>query len=395
MKNIEHDVNAVLIMKLTSCYYDISNSVYKRLQKRLVTPNFKINNLLNSVWGEWDTESKTITLSGKLFRNYEWGAVVAVLKHEVAHQIVSEIFGINILGVSHGEYFKKACDVLDIDSNRCVSSDILMGYKHSDSDQISDKIRKLFVKGNDKSVTLEESQIFLNKAQELMIRHNISMFEICGRDRLFISRPVGYLYKKLPCWVSSLADIISKHYNIEYIIINSFRGDKRIEFFGEPHNLDIAEYVFHAILIQAEYIYSNFVKSHKKKMKDVSSEYYASNSASTVVYGANYQVKEVLLNPKKISKQSFLHGLIVGYDEKLSVGKKTVCDKIMAEDGKMVIMDDKLLKEMFNNNYRFKIRTFSPAIRNTNGYSAGKEAGKNLSIKSALHHNGNRGLVLA
>src|SRR5262245_22961242 len=77
---------------------------------RLATPVIKIAPLGNN-WGEWSEEARTITLSRTLIERYSWDIVIEILKHEMAHQLVSDRLGGRDL---HGPVFHQACRMLGV-----------------------------------------------------------------------------------------------------------------------------------------------------------------------------------------------------------------------------------------------------------------------------------------
>src|SRR5438046_2789047 len=62
-------------------------------------------------WGEWDPLTRTITLSTLLIRQFRWDTVLEIFKHELAHQIVTELDGEDEI---HGPYFQRACKRLAV-----------------------------------------------------------------------------------------------------------------------------------------------------------------------------------------------------------------------------------------------------------------------------------------
>ncbi len=66
---------------------------------------------LGSRWGQWDSETRTLTLSEALIREYPWDVILEVLKHEMAHQIVSETYGGD---EGHGALFHQVCRKLGV-----------------------------------------------------------------------------------------------------------------------------------------------------------------------------------------------------------------------------------------------------------------------------------------
>ena len=113
------DVNTILAYKLSAEFNKINrDNVDYHLGKQLSTPNFDVHSA-KSMWGLWDPSTRTISMNIDLIRNYEWNAVVYVLKHEMAHMIVHEIFNMGDCK-SHGNAFERACKVVDCEFSSCA-----------------------------------------------------------------------------------------------------------------------------------------------------------------------------------------------------------------------------------------------------------------------------------
>jgi hypothetical protein len=159
---------------------------------------------------------------------------------------------------------------------------------------------------------------------------------------------------------------------------------KRLELYGEPENLDVAEYIFHAILNQMEYLYEDFKKDHQKRLKE-DPEYKASQK------GYDYYGWE---KTKKISKDSFIRGVLDAYSERLEKEHEKVETKIEEESNTLVsIYDKKLLKEMYGKAYP-NVRNASYSVGEGSGYNSGRNAGKNLRISKGVSRSGNSGRLL-
>ena len=102
MKNIETRWAAQLIKE----HRDISWSH----RVNLSTPIINISSGKKTV-GLWSDKNKTLSISSHLIKNEIWDIVLEVLKHEMAHQYVSEFYN---NADKHGKYFKKACKVLGV-----------------------------------------------------------------------------------------------------------------------------------------------------------------------------------------------------------------------------------------------------------------------------------------
>ena len=209
------------------------------------TPSFSIDNV-SSRWGQWDSQKQTISIFLRLLRDYPWDSVIETLKHEMAHMIVSEIFektqNLSDQGHHHGELFKKACVIMNLEIKDKTSDKEKLNYIAPNTEKIVSKIKKLMALGE--SNHKKEAELAITKAHELMVKYNISFKEIPKEDRIFLGRPVGDIMKKVPSYLTILTNLISEYYFVNAIFMLNRRG-RYVELFGEPHNLDVAEYVYH------------------------------------------------------------------------------------------------------------------------------------------------------
>jgi len=317
-----------------------------------------------------------MTFSSKLFRNFELGAFEYVLRHEIAHQIVSEIFDMDAHGISHGEAWERACKLVNIIPKRCSSSTFLSQFKGSSKSDMVEKVSKLLIHGNDSGCTEHEAEAFMSKAKELMLRHDIVMGESDQTDRVFVKRPFGLNYKRFPAWMWTLGRLLESNYNVKNIRTYFYKDDVkylRLELFGEPSNLDIAEYVGHALMAQAEVLYDKFRKERALEVKTIRER-----------DGKNAYIGT------KISKAAFMDGLLNGYSSTLRQSKKETLEKITAEDGQVIPMyDSNLLKELHGKAY--SNMTFTSTAGSCGaGRGAGMKAGKGMKLAKGVNSNGNR-----
>lgn len=211
----EEDCNDVWVTKL----YDTWNSIVFKLslKKPLKAPIFEVNPNISKKWGSWSPSTRIMTFSSKLLNNFEWGAVEYVMKHEVCHQIVSEVFDMDCYGVSHGEFFGLACEIVGIENKRCADCGFLSSFKGKEDNPLINKIKKLMNHSSNESATEAESELFMNKAQQLMLKYDIDMKEVVDIDRVFVKRPFGGLYKSWKSYMWTLGDLLTEHYDVECI----------------------------------------------------------------------------------------------------------------------------------------------------------------------------------
>ena len=354
----------------------IRREVYKNCGKKLSIPVFDLNPDINTKWGSWNPSTRLMTFSSKLFRNFELGAFEYVMRHEIAHQIVSEIFDMDAHGISHGEAWERACKLVNIIPKHCSSSTFLSQFKGNSKSDMVEKVSKLLIHGNDSGCTEHEAEAFMSKAKELMLRHDIVMGESDQTDRVFIKRPFGLNYKRFPAWMWTLGRLLESNYNVKNIRTYFYKDDVkhlRLELFGEPSNLDIAEYVGHALMAQAEVLYDKFRKERALEVKTIRER-----------DGKNAYIGT------KISKAAFMDGLLNGYSSTLRQSKKETLEKITAEDGQVIPMyDSNLLKELHGKAY--SNMTFTNISGSCGaGRGAGMKAGKGMKLAKGVNSNGNR-----
>ncbi len=347
-------------------------------------PTFSIDNTIKRL-GQWDKSNQTISIALRLLRDYSWDAVVNILKHEMAHMVVDEIFikqGVDDNGKSHGELFKKACDIMNVQEDRLVNLEELKNYQLPDKEKIVGKIKKLIALGE--SQHKEEAESAITKAHELMIKYNISLSEVPSDKRVFIGRPVGNIMTKVPTYVKTLVRIIKDYYFVNAIYMSKERkyaGERDaitryVEFYGEPHNLDIAEYVFHFLLMEAEREWKIFKESDEYKHRldglENSDFYYNKNG--------NF----IRNRPATYSKVAFMDGVFYGFKNKLKEREDSVLKQINLNQNTLPLFTyDVLLQEKYKAYYN--PTSWSSGNSYTGGgFDKGKSVGGNITIRSGV-----------
>ena len=349
----EEDIHTCWARKIRNVWHNQNHLfIHPKLQKSLQTPLFKISYSKRKL-GTWDKTNRTITISVHTLRNYSWEQVVNVIKHETAHQIVDELL-VTDDNLPHGEAFKKACNILGLDPEQEMPSSPV-NEDIPERDRIAMKIQKLLALGD--SPNKNEAENAVAKAHELMLKYNIS---VCSSDqkRHFTVRPIGPTSGKIPSYYSPLCNILSDFYFVEPIFYSYFEN-KAVEIFGEPHNLDIAEYVFHFLINEANRQWKELKKSPEYKGK------------------------------YSHTKVGFMMGFFYGVKEKLAASHKAAENSIPETSMLPVKKNDKILKEKFRNHYTSLKTRYSSSPTNLNGYSQGKTQGKNTAIRSAMKSSSN------
>ena len=322
-------------------------------------PNFRIGVDTESRFGQWDPERRMIEISENVLSDYPLSALREVMRHEIAHQMVSEIYKRDDAETAHGPTFRKACGVLGCGTEASSCEDILHQLDAHPDQQIQERIRKLLAHGNSQATTQAESQAFLEKASQLMLEHNLNHADLHAGEleqRQYVQRPVGKLFKRLPGYYHLLGNLLSDHYFVNYIQtctrirVGSDPGMRtRIELFGERGNVDAAEYVCHCLLYQAETLYA----SMRRQMR-------------------------------RPDKRSFFMGLFSGFSEKLDAQRNAREAGLNPSEHALILRESTHREEAYCRTYNIRGRGASIRYRPGEAHDLGQAAGRELHIPGGL-----------
>ncbi len=220
---------------------------------KLSRPAIEITDI-SSCWGRWREAPATITIVTGLILNKPWNVVLNVLKHEMAHQLVSE----ELAGKpGHGKDFRKACRMLGLAAPFCKASGDLpetyaasAGIKMVETGRVLEKIRKLLALGD--SANEHESLLAIRKAGQLMEKHKLD-----ERSALAAEGCTGVLInlkrKRLESYHRAICSILQEHFQVEIVIMPLYNASKlttykNIDIMGRSENVEVAEYVFNFLL---------------------------------------------------------------------------------------------------------------------------------------------------
>ena len=216
---------------------------------RLACPSFALSDARGRL-GQWLSATRTIELSRQLLVDLSWGALIEVLKHEMAHQFVDEVLGVRD-EAAHGPAFRRVCSERGIDG-RASGAPVTGEHEAAPEERSAlEKISRLLSLAQ--SSNEHEAQAAMAAAQRLMLKYNL---EACaqgqGRDYCFrhVGKPTGRVYEA----PRILALILSEHFFVETIWVPVWRPleGKRgsvIEVCGTHANVEMADYV-HDFLTQ-------------------------------------------------------------------------------------------------------------------------------------------------
>ncbi|MBI4792188.1 MAG: DUF2786 domain-containing protein [Deltaproteobacteria bacterium] len=222
-----------------------------------------------TTWGSWHPAVRMIRISAGLIRLYAWDVVLNILKHEMAHQLVSELFASRD---AHGAPFDRACDMLGLprefrgasgDLPRTIP-DLAERARVSSHHHLLVKIEKLLAlaeSGNE-----HEALLAMEKANQLMVKYNISRIEE-RRQSEYDCIIINPKKKRIENYQRKICAILTSHFFVRIILSDLFDADlccthKTIEILGARENVLMAHYVYSFLLVQIDCLWQQYQRTH-------------------------------------------------------------------------------------------------------------------------------------
>ena len=218
----------------------------------LKTPVFEITEAERQ-YGSWQAATRVIRISARLITGHSWDITCQILKHEMAHQICSELFFQTDGG--HGPVFEKACDLLGLPAPfRRASGDLpeIAGTGPAENQQTEQG--RQFIRRIGKLLALagsnneHEAAIAMEKASQLMARHNLQQI-MEDLHSEFTSLIINGKTKRLESWQHKICAILLRFFYVKVVTASLYdpltdTHHKTIEIFGRQENVAIAEYCY-------------------------------------------------------------------------------------------------------------------------------------------------------
>ncbi|MDP3696214.1 MAG: DUF2786 domain-containing protein [Desulfocapsaceae bacterium] len=218
----------------------------------LKTPVFEISESERQ-YGCWQAGTRVIRISTRLITGHSWDITCQILKHEMAHQICSELFRQNDGG--HGPLFHQACDLLGLpapyrlaagDLPESVAPDPTTNQQTEQGRHFIRRIGKLLALAG--STNEHEAVLAMEKASQLMARHNLQQVQEDAQSE-FTSLIINGKSKRLERWQHKICAILLRFFYVKVVTASLYdplqdSHHKTIEIFGRQENVAIAEYCY-------------------------------------------------------------------------------------------------------------------------------------------------------
>ncbi len=220
------------------------------------------------ILGSWDASLREIRLSVRLILQFPWDVVQEVLKHEMAHQYVTEVLKV---ADGHGRYFRLACDALrvacwartaDVQLEEAIVNRLEV-VKDSETDRMLRKAEKLMALAA--SNNEHESLLAMQRLRELSARYGLDRYS-SGVHEDCVHRIVYLRKKRLERYQSMIVSILNDFFFVRIIYTNYFDPQQGEEFramdlIGTPVNTSMAEYVYHFLEERVITLWREFQRS--------------------------------------------------------------------------------------------------------------------------------------
>jgi hypothetical protein len=252
-----------------------------RYKVQLQTPIFEVSAAKQQL-GCWLPEQRILRISQQLITTSSWDVVLMVLKHEMAHQVCSEHFGLQNAG--HGEAFQKACQMLGVPSpyNKAtgdlpeVLAEPSVNEQTEEGRKVIRRVNKLLaLAGSDNE---HEASLAMQRATELLHRHNMTTSALAERSgcvRLVIQTGK----KQLPSWRKNIGTILRDYFFVEVVFSSLYdaqRQDsyKTIVLLGRGENVPVAEHCYYFLEQQLESLWQKNRHRFQGNTRTAKNSYY-------------------------------------------------------------------------------------------------------------------------
>lgn len=204
--------------------------------------------------GSWSAAERILSLSHFLISEHPWSLTLQVLKHEMAHQLCSELLGRDDAG--HGPLFGEACNRLGLDAAfHRAGADLRDHLINLDpaapateqGRQVIDKVRKLLALG--RSDNEHEAALAVQRARELLDRYRLD-FACLAEEQQLIHRTIKTGSRTLPSHRKALCALLESNFGVRVICASLYDpwadcSLKTIELLGPEEDVAIAEHCYH------------------------------------------------------------------------------------------------------------------------------------------------------
>lgn len=346
--------------KLSKVWLQEISKEYQRIcytyRVELTMPIIRVAEL-RSAWGLWQPHPRMITIARRLITDYPWNTVIEILKHEMAHQMVTEIYQDD---GHHGPEFKRCCHRLGM-AVWAMRAEVELGdhVYASEADAgntrcnpVVRKVQKLLALSN--SCEKHEAALAMQRVKEMCARHNLK--SVAKEDDEYIMGILNSKKKRLNHEQLTICGILTSHFPVNVICSSLYDAQENathrtLELFGRAADVKIAEYVYHYLLNQLDLL---------------------------------WQKESLTLPPseRRIRKGSFNRGVLWGFGQKLSRENSTA--QTREARALVVALQNRAVEFSHTRCPRVRSTHVSGTRHSYHSYVRGVKAGRKLELRKGM-----------
>lgn len=297
-----------LFLQKVASYYQIINQ--SDLQGRLAVPVFRVSRSLTQ-WGSWNASVREMSFSFPLMMNGSEHSWLWIIRHEMAHQVVSDLLGAPA-ETAHGPHFRQACQMLGISHSAHFKS-------QDEPTPLGQKIQKLLALAESDNV--HEAELALQKAKALALEH--FAFDP-AQESPFVTFHLAEVAKRSAVH-QFLAGLLQNHFGTVGVWVQTETVFERksawvLEISGQPADVEIAQFVWFFLLAELKRLWSR----HKRKNPGAHKRSFETG----VLAGVGDQLNKAKANPLAeagkqlvLVRDHALHSFVRHQHERLSRGR--------------------------------------------------------------------------
>ncbi|RMG08300.1 MAG: DUF2786 domain-containing protein [Planctomycetota bacterium] len=232
-------------------------------------------------WGSWDPARRLITIAKRQVLAYTWASVLETLKHEMAHQYVSEVLDGDD-EPPHGRLFREVCRKLVADPAPRGDGGVSLlrpggtGARASRDDARLRRVHKLLALA-DNNPDEHEARTAFARAAELMLKYNIEADCLRG-ERDYVHRALGKVSARVPHHHYLIASILQDFFFVQCVWVDSYdarrgKAGSLLEVLGTRANVEMAAYVHACLTRQCESLWQAYRTEHRIKDRRARRQY--------------------------------------------------------------------------------------------------------------------------
>ncbi len=249
---------------------------------RLQAPIIEISRS-NTNYGSWKAGTRTLCISSYLITNYSWAVTQNVFKHEIAHQICSEIF--HSRETAHGKDFEKACELLGLpEGYRGAGCDLPEHLSLLTKETVFTSGGRKFITKVEKLLALarsaneHEATLAMQKANELVDKYNLACLA-AGNESCYYHVIINNKKKQIPSYQRRICSILIEFFYVKVVTSSLYdphtdQSHKTIEVFGTQENVTLAEYCYHFLENRLAFLWKQNRHKYTGKVRTERTSYY-------------------------------------------------------------------------------------------------------------------------